>query len=258
MYNGWEGKTVIVTGAASGIGEAISLACSRTGANLVLVDQDSESLEQTRARAGSEKALGIPVDLLQAGVESHIVDRSVERFGGIDILVNCAGVFPTRAAMELTVEEWDGVLDLNLRTPFLLSQAVARELVGVGKPGSIVNIASTAGSIARPGVAHYCASKAALIMLTKALAIEWAEHDIRVNAVAPGLVETSGVRAALVTDQDRDEHQDKLTKIPLSRSGEAQEIADAVIFLASSRASYVTGHTLFVDGGYSAGHTFRG
>jgi NAD(P)-dependent dehydrogenase (short-subunit alcohol dehydrogenase family) len=132
-------------------------------------------------------------------------------------------------------------------------------MVGERRPGNIVNIASTAGTVARPGIAHYAASKAALIMLTKVLAIEWAEHGIRVNAVAPGLVETPGVTEGLLqTEERRREHQQKLDKIPMARSGEPREIAKAVLFLASESSSFVTGHTLFVDGGYSAGHTFRG
>lgn len=159
----------------------------------------------------------------------------------------------------MSAEEWDRVLGLNLRAPFLCSRAAARHMVSSGRPGNIINIASTAGAIARPGVAHYAASKAALIMLTKVLAIEWAEHDIRVNAVAPGLVETPGVVDGLLgTEEGRREHLRKLEKIPMARPGEPREIADAVVFLASESSSFVTGHTLFVDGGYSAGHTFRG
>jgi NAD(P)-dependent dehydrogenase (short-subunit alcohol dehydrogenase family) len=172
--------------------------------------------------------------------------------------VNCAGVFPSSPALELPSREWDLVLDLNLRAPFLLSQAFARYTVGAGRAGNIINVASAAGAIARPGVAHYCASKAALIMLTKVLAIEWAEHDIRVNAVAPGLIETPGVEELLVTEEGRREHEQKIAKIPQARTGRPREVAETVIFLASDAASFVTGHTLFVDGGYSAGHTFRG
>jgi NAD(P)-dependent dehydrogenase (short-subunit alcohol dehydrogenase family) len=131
-------------------------------------------------------------------------------------------------------------------------------MVAAERGGNIVNIASAAGTIARPGVAHYCTSKAGLIMLTKALAIEWAEHDIRVNAVAPGLIETPGVKDLLATEEGRQEHQQKIAKIPMARTGRPGEVAETVVFLASDGASFVTGHTLFVDGGYSAGHAFRG
>lgn len=253
-----EDRTAIITGAASGIGRESSRALSRAGARVVLVDRDEGGVRETRSLVRTGKALVIDVDLLEPGAENTIVDESVEKFGGVDILVNCAGVFPTRAALDMSAQEWDGVLNLNLRAPFLLSQAVARQMVSAGKPGSIINIASTAGAVARPGVAHYCASKAALIMLTKVLAVEWAEHDIRVNAVAPGLVETPGLKTLLAAEEGEIEHQRKLDNIPMSRPGEPREIADAVVFLVSDASSYVTGHTLFVDGGYSAGHTFRG
>jgi NAD(P)-dependent dehydrogenase (short-subunit alcohol dehydrogenase family) len=196
---------------------------------------------------------------MNGGAEDVIVERAVSTFGSVDVLVNCAGVFPTSPALKLANDEWDRVLGINLRAPFLCSQAAARWMVGARRPGNIINIASAAGTVARPGIAHYAASKAALIMLTKVLAIEWAEHDIRVNAVAPGLVETPGVIEGLLdTEGGRQEHLRKLDKIPIARPGEPREIAEAVLFLASDSSSFVTGHTLYVDGGYSAGHTFRG
>jgi NAD(P)-dependent dehydrogenase (short-subunit alcohol dehydrogenase family) len=231
---------------------------SEAGANILAVDRDGPELDETCSLAGSPGVAPLILDLLEDRAEKRVVEGAVDVFGGIDVLVNCAGVFPSSPALELTSQEWDLVLGLNLRVPFLLSQAVARSMVGAGRAGNIVNVASAAGAIARPGVAHYCASKAALIMLTKVLAIEWAEHDIRVNAVAPGLVETSGVEDLLRTEEGRREHEQKLAKIPLARTGRPREVAETVMFLASDAAAFVTGHTLFVDGGYSAGHTFRG
>jgi NAD(P)-dependent dehydrogenase (short-subunit alcohol dehydrogenase family) len=252
-------KVAVVTGAASGIGREISRVLSAAGARIVAVDRDGPGLEETCSWMEDEGALPLTVDLLKAGAEDEIVEKAVGAFGGLDVLVNCAGVFPTSPALTLAKEDWDRVLGLNLRSPFLCSQAAARWMMGEGRPGNIVNIASTAGTVARPGIAHYAASKAALIMLTKVLAIEWAEHDIRVNAVAPGLVETPRVTQGLLdTEGGRQEHLRKLDKIPMARPGEPREIAEAVLFLASGDSSFVTGHTLFVDGGYSAGHTFRG
>ncbi len=230
---------------------------TESGARVLAVDHDGRGLEDTCSLAGGV-AEPLVLDLLEDGAGEKVIEGTVDAFGGIDVLVNCAGVFPSSPALELDVKEWDLVLGLNLRAPFLLSQAAARHMVGVRKGGNIVNVASAAGAIARPGVAHYCSSKAGLIMLTKVLAIEWAEHDIRVNAVAPGLVETPGVEDLLRTEEGRQEHEQKLAKIPLARTGKPQEIAETVIFLASDAASFVTGHALFVDGGYSAGHTFRG
>jgi NAD(P)-dependent dehydrogenase (short-subunit alcohol dehydrogenase family) len=252
-------KVAVVTGAASGIGREISRVLSTAGAKIVAVDRDRTGLEETCSSIENGEALPLTVDLMEDGAEEGIVERAVGTFGGLDVLVNCAGVFPTSPALKLANEEWDHVLGINLRAPFLCSRAAARWMEGERRPGNIVNIASAAGTIARPGIAHYAASKAALIMLTKVLAIEWAEHDIRVNAVAPGLVETPGVTQGLLdTEGGRQEHLRKLDKIPMARAGEPREIAEAVLFLASDNSSFVTGHTLYVDGGYSAGHTFRG
>ena len=251
-------RIAVVSGAASGIGRELILTLSDAGARTVAVDRDGQGLEETCSLVGGDDLLALKVDLLEDGAEDEIVGEAVRAFGSIDVLINCAGIFPTKPALKIPAEEWDRVLGLNLRAPFLCSQAAARWMVGAGRPGNIVNIASTAGTVARPGIAHYGASKAALIMLTKVLAIEWAEHGIRVNAVAPGLVETPGVGGLLSTEAGRQEHRRKLAKIPMARTGEPREIADAVVFLASENSSFVTGHTLFVDGGYSAGHTFRG
>jgi NAD(P)-dependent dehydrogenase (short-subunit alcohol dehydrogenase family) len=251
-------KVAVVTGAASGIGREIVCVLSTAGARIVAADRDGRGLEKTCSSIEDEEALPLTVDLMENGAEEVIVERTVNTFGSLDALINCAGVFPTSPALKLANEEWDRVLGINLRVPFLCSQAAARWMVGERRPGNIVNIASAAGSIARPGIAHYATSKAALIMLTKVLALEWAEHDIRVNAVAPGLVETPGVTEGLLnTEEGRQEHLRKLDKIPMARVGEPREIADAVLFLASDNSSFVTGHTLYVDGGYSAGHTFR-
>jgi NAD(P)-dependent dehydrogenase (short-subunit alcohol dehydrogenase family) len=251
-------KVAIVTGAASGIGREISRVLSTAGARIVAADRDGEGLEETCFVIKDNEVLPLTVDLLKDGAEDELVERAVGAFGSLDVLVNCAGVFPTSPALKLANDEWDHVLGLNLRAPFLCSRAAARWMVGEGSPGNIVNITSAAGTVARPGIAHYAASKAALIMLTKVLAIEWAEHDVRVNAVAPGLVETPGVMEGLLyTEEGRREHLRKLDKIPMARSGEPREIAEAVLFLASDNSSFVTGHTLFADGGYSAGHTFR-
>ena len=251
-------KVAVVTGAASGIGQEIVRVLSTAGARIAAADRDGRGLEKTCSSIEDEEAIPLTMDLMENGAEEVIVERTVKTFGSLDVLINCAGIFPTSPALKLANDEWDRVLGINLRVPFLCSQAAARWMVGERRPGNIVNIASAAGSIVRPGIAHYATSKAALIMLTKVLALEWAEHDIRVNAVAPGLVETPGVTEGLLnTEEGRQEHLRKLDKIPMARVGEPREIADAVLFLASDNSSFVTGHTLYVDGGYSAGHTFR-
>jgi NAD(P)-dependent dehydrogenase (short-subunit alcohol dehydrogenase family) len=247
-------KVVVVTGAASGIGRSIAQNMVEVGARVVGVDRNSEGVRKACSRLDGE-VLALGIDLTEDDAPSRIVEAAVERFGSVDTLVNCAGIFPSTPALEISRNEWDRVFGINLRAPFLCSQKMAQWAVRNERAGSIVNVASSAGVVARPGVAHYCASKAALIMLTKALAVEWAEHGIRVNAVAPGLVETPGVTELTSTEQGWQEHRRKIARIPLERPGEPQEIAAAVLYLTS--ASYVTGETLFVDGGYSAGRTLR-
>jgi|SRR5918995_489788 NAD(P)-dependent dehydrogenase (short-subunit alcohol dehydrogenase family) len=247
-------KVAVVTGAASGIGRSIAQNLVGAGARVVGVDRNSEGVREACSRLDGE-VLALGIDLTEDDAPSRIVEAAVERFGSVNVLVNCAGIFPSTPALEISRNEWERVFSINLRAPFLCSQEIVRWAVSNGRIASIVNVASSAGVVARPGVAHYCASKAALIMLTKALAVEWAEHGIRVNAVAPGLVETPGVTELTSTEQGREEHRRKIARIPLARPGEPREIAEAVLYLTS--ASYVTGETLFVDGGYSAGRTFR-
>src|SRR5215208_3178817 len=188
----------------------MALDLAAEGAVVVVVDRDDAGVGETRALLDPESSLSVSVDLLEDTAAAEVVDAAVEAFGGVDILVNCAGIFPTSPA-----------------------------------------------AVARPGIAHYCASKAGLVMLTKALAIEWAEHGVRVNAVAPGLVETPGVERLLRTEEGRAEHRRKVARIPMSRPADVREVSEAVLFLASDAAGFVTGETLFVDGGYSAGRTFR-
>lgn len=263
---GLRDKVAVVTGAAAGLGCRMALDFASEGASVVAVDRDEEGVEETRALLGPDNSSSLSADLLQDGSAEKIVGAAVDAFGGLDILVNCAGIFPTSPALEISVGQWDAVLGTNLRAPFLISQAAARwmvdrgrpGMVDWGRPGNVVNIASSAAAVARPGIAHYCASKAGLVMLTKALAVEWAEHGIRVNAVAPGLVETPGVEELLRTEEGRAEHQRKVARIPMSRPAGAREVSEAVLFLASDAAAFVMGETLFVDGGYSAGRTFRG
>jgi NAD(P)-dependent dehydrogenase (short-subunit alcohol dehydrogenase family) len=247
-------KVAVVTGAASGIGRSVAQSMVGGGARVVGVDRNSEGVREACSRLDGE-VLALGIDLTEDDAPSRIVEAAVERFGSVDVLVNCAGIFPSTPALEISRSEWDRVFGINLRAPFLCSREMVRWAVSNGRVGSIVNVASSAGVVARPGVAHYCASKAALIMMTKALAVEWAEHGIRVNAVAPGLVETPGVAELTSTEQGREEHRRKIARIPLARPGEPREIAEAVLYLTS--ASYVTGETLFVDGGYSAGRTLR-
>jgi NAD(P)-dependent dehydrogenase (short-subunit alcohol dehydrogenase family) len=246
-------KTTVVTGAASGIGRELVLVLARGGARVLGVDRDEPGLRQTCSMAGVDRAFPLVVDLLEPGAEDRILKIAVESLGSPDLFVNCAGIFPSTPALGISAEEWDRVLDLNLKAPFLCSRAYAAHRIGAELPGCVINIASTAAVIPRPGIAHYSASKAGLVMLTRALALEWAEHGIRVNAVAPGLTETPGVRELVSTTKGRLEHEGKIKMVPLGRACEPREVARVVLFLAAAGSAYITGETIFVDGGYSAG-----
>ncbi len=249
-------RGVLVTGAAGRIGAAIVRAFAELGDRIVATDLDADKLAAS-ARAPGERGgvvTAIPADITDEPAVERLVAAAVDALGRIDVLVNCAGIFPNTPVVEMATAEWDRVYGVNLRGPFLLSRAVARHMLAHGLRGAIVNISSGAGSSARTGGAHYCGSKAALEMLTKVLAIELGPRQIRVNAVAPGLIldqvlqppvpaGTSPYVAAL------------LDGIPLRRTGRPEDIAAAVAFLCSDQAAWTTGTVLEVNGGSQAGRT---
>jgi NAD(P)-dependent dehydrogenase (short-subunit alcohol dehydrogenase family) len=256
MYS-LEGQCAIVSGSASGIGRGIAKALLESGASVFLVDVEREKLQQTAEELGSlGKVSTYTADLRESGIAHKIVEAALNAYNRVDILVNSAGVYPSKLALTITEEDWEQVFDLNVKGLFFLSQAVAGSMVETGTQGRIVNITSTASEVARPGVAHYCASKAAVKMMTQVLALEWAEFGIRVNALGPGLVETESLTKTLITAKARDEHQEKLSYCPLQRAALIEEIAAGVLFFASEQSSFVTGQSLLVDGGYSAGRVF--
>lgn len=240
---------VLVTGGASGIGLAIARRVAERGAALVLMDRDGRGLEAVRANLsdGGVDISTVAVDLTRA----DDLEAALAAAGDIDGLVNCAGIYPVTPILDLDVEEWDRVLSLNLRAPFLLARGVARRLIAARRPGAFVNISSTASVLARPGIAHYAASKAA--QLTRVLAVELAPHDVRVNAVLPGVIGTETVTASLTTPASEAEMAAKMARIPMGRLGAPEEIAELAIFLLSGRSSYVTGGLFTADGGFSLG-----
>ena len=239
-------RRALVTGGASGIGLACAQQIRADGADVALLDCDAEALE--RAAEGLQ-ASSVPCDVADAEAVVNAVSDATAALGGpIDVLVNAAGIYRIAPAVHLEVSQWDRVLDVNLRGAFLVSRAVARALIEAGRGGSIVNLASTAAlrADATEPAAHYNASKAGIVSLTRQLAVEWAPHGIRVNAVCPGVIDTPMLRVM----DDREAGEAYLRScVPLQRLGAPGEVADCVAFLASDRASYVTGAALTVDGG---------
>lgn len=243
-------RTAIVTGGGGEIGRATALRLANEGAAVAIVDLDRSAAEQVAAEivaaGGRAMALGTEV-ASRAEVES--MTRAVrDRFERIDILCNIAGIAPPAPFLETPDDLWDRTIDVNLKGVFLCAQAVARAMVEDGVAGNIVNMASTNGLVGEVGLVAYNASKFGVVGLTMTAAIELAPHGIRVNAVAPGMIRTRLSQAVL--EQDPQLAQSYLRdKIPMARFGEPAEVAATVAFLASDDASYITGHTLVIDGG---------
>jgi 2-dehydro-3-deoxy-D-gluconate 5-dehydrogenase len=247
-----DGKVAVVTGAGSGIGAAIALAMAEAGADCVPTElpdrQDSLDAVCDRIRACGRRALPLPLSLPALDSIAALVGRVVQEMGRIDILINNAGVNIPREALEVTESDWDRVVDVNLKGLFFMSQQVARQMLRTGG-GKIVNIASQNGVVGYFRRAAYCASKAGVVNLTRVLALEWAPHQINVNAVGPTFVLTPLTQS---TFDDPVMRADLLRRIPLGRVGQPEDVVGAVVFLCSPAADLITGHTLLVDGGWTA------
>ena len=246
-------RAIIVTGAASGIGRALAEELGRRGMPVVLCDVDASGLEMVRQKIGGT-AWAVSGDVTNHDDVERMAAEARRLAGPIGGLVNCAGIYPVTPLLELSVDEWDRVMAVNLRGPFLVTQAVARQMIADGDGGSIVNISSTSGRLARPGIAHYGASKAGLNQLTAVAAVELAPHGIRVNAILPGVIATDRVQATAVSGDDaRAEHAAKLVRIPLARIGAPAEVVSVALFLLSPESSYCTGALFTADGGFTLG-----
>jgi len=246
-----DGKIALVTGAGRGLGRAGALALTRAGANVALVSRTRSQLEETAAavQALGHKALVATADTRNAVEVDAAVGAVVAAFGRIDILFNNAGTNIRKNVVDMPDEDWHTIMDTNLKGAFLVARAVARQMVRQGS-GTIINMSSMSAASAEPTKAVYSASKGAIALLTKGLALELAPHGIRVNAVAPGYMLTSLVKGGLDADPERKKRV--LARIPLGRLGEPEEIGGALVFLASDAARYITGATIAIDGGWTA------
>ena len=240
-----------MTGASQGIGRATAVALAREGARVGLLARSRPGLEETLEIIGRSNGMVAPCDVTDRSAVSSAVAGVVAEFGGLDMVVNNAGQRQERARLDrLDAREWERVIGVNLSSVFYVTRAAVRHLIA-RRGGSVVNIASISGPFGIPRIGAYAASKAGLIGLTRTMAAEWCEFGVRVNTVAPGFIETP-MNAWFRTDPAYAEQVAAIrSQIPEGRYGSAEEVAEAVVFLAGSTGSYITGQTLFVDGGWS-------
>ncbi|MDO8430123.1 MAG: SDR family NAD(P)-dependent oxidoreductase [bacterium] len=246
-------KVALVTGARRGMGRSHALALAKQGAKVAVTDIDLAECQQVvdEIKAGGGEAICFKLDVSKAVEVNQVFDEVIKYFGRLDILVNNAGIYFSKPALELSEEEWDKTIDINLKGEFLCAQRAAKEMAK-NKWGRIINIASVASGgvgIGISGGAHYTASKGGIIGMTETLADEWASMGITVNAIGPGAIDTPMVAASQIPEEAM---KAMLASVPLKRIGKSEEVSAAVVFLASEEASYVTGATLYVDGGWLA------
>jgi NAD(P)-dependent dehydrogenase (short-subunit alcohol dehydrogenase family) len=246
-----EGTVAVVTGAARGIGRAIALELAAAGADVGvgLRDVERDAGVVAEIEALGRRAVPLPMDVTDLGQSRAAIDQAVAELGRLDVLVNNVGGSIVADALDVTEEDFEAVWALNTRSTFFLSQHAARHWRRSATGGAIVNIASQAGLVALPGESSYCTSKAAVIHLTRCLAVEWGGLGIRVNAVAPTFVETDGTEPALSDPEFRADTVERIAA--LHRIGTPTEVSGAVAFLASPAASLITGHTMVIDGGWT-------
>lgn len=244
------GRTALVTGGGRGLGRAVAEGMAAAGAHVVLTARSVDQLTQVQQAVTDSggRCSVLPADLSDPATASGLVDAAAELAGGVDVLVHAAGNQVRKPALEVSGDDWDAIQQVHLRSAFVLAQATARALVARGAPGSVLFIASLNSFRGLPGVSPYVAAKTGVLGLTRVLAVEWAQHGIRVNAIAPGFFPTE-----MTHDAEGDPaRQAIVARTPMGRQGRPEELAGAAVFLASPAAGYVTGQCLTVDGGWTA------
>lgn len=244
-----DGKVAIVTGATTGIGRAAAIGLAEAGADVVVLGRTQATENVCRAiESLGRKSRGLQGDLSDAHFRDKVVDETLSQWGHIDILVNSAGITVRTPAVEFAEADWDKIIDVNLTSLFRISQRVGRHMLEQ-KSGKIINIASIMSFIGGVNIPAYTASKGAVAQLTKALANEWAQHNVNVNAIAPGYIETDMTRAF---HEHQIRSQEVVARVPARRWGKPEDIAGPVVFLASTASDFVHGHVMIVDGGWMA------
>lgn len=244
-------KVAIITGAKRGMGRSHALTLAKAGAKVMVADISKEDCQVVVQEIEKNKgeAMAVKCDVAKKEEVEEMVETVKEKWGKVDILVNNAGIAQFKPFLELTEEEWSRTLDINLKGYFLCAQAAAKEMAKQ-KSGVIVNIASVAMGqvgIGFPNIVHYCASKGGIVAMTEALAVELAPYNIRVNAVSPGMIETSMIDTI---KQDKQQTEGMMSRVPMHRFGRPEEVSNLVLFLASDSSSYMTGSTVVIDGGW--------
>ena len=244
------GRVAIVTGASKGLGYGTALALADAGADVVVTSRALERVEPVAAeiRAMGRQALPLALEVRSLDSVEAMVEATLERFGRIDILVNNAGINIPEPALEVSEEHWDRVLDTNLKGLFFCAQQVGRAMLRQGQ-GKIINVGSQMGFVGGKLRAAYCSSKGGVVQLTKALAIEWSPHGVNVNGVAPTFLRTPFTAPMF---EDRDFYEEVVGNILFGRLGEVEDVLGAIVFLASPASDLITGHTILVDGGWTA------